>query len=67
MRLAATVHLSTAPIVESEASVARLVRAFGFGCTSKVASARAVFMLIKAWVEVCEAFYSRGQKRVEWI
>ena len=43
---------STAPTAESDASVVRLVRAFGFGCTSKVASARASLIPIKAWVEV---------------
>ena len=41
--------LSTAPIAESEGSVAKLMRVFGFGCMSKVASAKGVFVLIKAW------------------
>ena len=39
---------STPPTAESEASVIRLVRAFGFGCTSKVAVARASLMSEKA-------------------
>ena len=43
---------STAPTAESDASVVRLVKAFGFRCTSKVASARDSLIPIKAWVEV---------------
>ena len=42
----------TAPTAESDASVIRLVRALGVGCTNSVAAARASLMAEKAWVAV---------------